>query len=527
MTRKTTLATAALIAAANAANAQPFVLQHGEARESLEYGTDLTRLANGNFAYTGGLADPDLQPVRAGYTVTAAPDGTPLASWITVDPDAITNPGLAIRQDPNDGRFIILQNGNIFTANPDDLVLLKLDPAADAINWQWRYRGSNPTQAAIGMELTPETGFIAHTIESGLVPQTPALLRFANNTGLPLFHNQYLPVNVPAADATFVDVTLNPDTGDVFAVGTIDVDEPDTLLPGRDILIARFDSAGNPIWFRAYDAPPPGDPTTFTTFDGVGIELDQNGDPIVTANANTQGRPTAVFHLTVNDTDGAPINGRFLIADGGPLEAARSSLEPLNQQSALIAGRLTTPSGVDVPALWAVDNNSLALNWFWAGKADSAAALSAIATADLVYATGQIDPAGRPTIGGTADALFTSLTTAGQGLCPIIPDLIQPEAPVNSLAFEVETIQLPQPNEAGLDLLRGEPVELRACDTPNPCPGDTDGDGVVGLPDLLTVLANFGNAVPGGPADGDFNNNGTVDLTDLLLVLSNFGTVCP
>jgi hypothetical protein len=54
-------------------------------------------------------------------------------------------------------------------------------------------------------------------------------------------------------------------------------------------------------------------------------------------------------------------------------------------------------------------------------------------------------------------------------------------------------------------------------------PGDTDGDGVVDLEDLLTVLGNFGAAVGGGAADGDLDGSGVVDLADLLEVLSNFG----
>jgi len=68
-------------------------------------------------------------------------------------------------------------------------------------------------------------------------------------------------------------------------------------------------------------------------------------------------------------------------------------------------------------------------------------------------------------------------------------------------------------------------------DTAQPCPGDTNNDQSVGLDDLLTVLSNFGNAVPGGPADGDVDPpnapDGTVGLDDLLLVLSNFGNTCP
>lgn len=58
-----------------------------------------------------------------------------------------------------------------------------------------------------------------------------------------------------------------------------------------------------------------------------------------------------------------------------------------------------------------------------------------------------------------------------------------------------------------------------------PCP-DADGDGVVGLGDLLAVLGGFGAAVGGGAADGDFDGDGLVGLEDLLAVLGAFGEPC-
>ena len=54
------------------------------------------------------------------------------------------------------------------------------------------------------------------------------------------------------------------------------------------------------------------------------------------------------------------------------------------------------------------------------------------------------------------------------------------------------------------------------------CPGDFDADGVVGLSDLLAILANWGSDSPlhdVAPAGGD----GTIDLNDLLVILANWG----
>ncbi|MEE9297106.1 MAG: M12 family metallo-peptidase [Phycisphaerae bacterium] len=58
---------------------------------------------------------------------------------------------------------------------------------------------------------------------------------------------------------------------------------------------------------------------------------------------------------------------------------------------------------------------------------------------------------------------------------------------------------------------------------PSTCPWDLSGDGDVGVPDLLTLLAAWGTA-PGGPPD--FNNDGDVGVPDLLELLANWGP-CP
>ncbi|MCH2139444.1 MAG: autotransporter adhesin family protein [Phycisphaerales bacterium] len=54
----------------------------------------------------------------------------------------------------------------------------------------------------------------------------------------------------------------------------------------------------------------------------------------------------------------------------------------------------------------------------------------------------------------------------------------------------------------------------------DPCPGDSDGNGVVNIDDLLTVIGNFACQ---GECDGDVDDNGSVDIDDLLMVIGNFG----
>ena len=58
---------------------------------------------------------------------------------------------------------------------------------------------------------------------------------------------------------------------------------------------------------------------------------------------------------------------------------------------------------------------------------------------------------------------------------------------------------------------------------PGKCPWDLDGNGSVGILDLLALLAAWGSD-PAGPPD--FDGDGTVGIIDLLTLLANWGP-CP
>ncbi|MCH1575644.1 MAG: hypothetical protein L7S67_05175 [Flavobacteriales bacterium] len=58
----------------------------------------------------------------------------------------------------------------------------------------------------------------------------------------------------------------------------------------------------------------------------------------------------------------------------------------------------------------------------------------------------------------------------------------------------------------------------------SPCPADLDGNGQIGAPDLLMVLAEFGCLQNCGIADIDGNDQ--VDVGDALLFLADYGTAC-
>ena len=55
------------------------------------------------------------------------------------------------------------------------------------------------------------------------------------------------------------------------------------------------------------------------------------------------------------------------------------------------------------------------------------------------------------------------------------------------------------------------------------CPGDVDGDGTVGVADILGVLSEFGCEAN---CNVDLDDDGQVGVSDVLEVLSQFGELC-
>jgi hypothetical protein len=57
-----------------------------------------------------------------------------------------------------------------------------------------------------------------------------------------------------------------------------------------------------------------------------------------------------------------------------------------------------------------------------------------------------------------------------------------------------------------------------------PCLGDADGNGVVNIDDLLSVIGEFNNDCEAGdPCTSDFDGNGVINIDDLLIVIGAFG----
>ena len=73
---------------------------------------------------------------------------------------------------------------------------------------------------------------------------------------------------------------------------------------------------------------------------------------------------------------------------------------------------------------------------------------------------------------------------------------------------------------SGADGTVGTYIVDVSCNEPPACPGDADGDDIVGITDFLLVLAAWGTD-PGGPPD--FDGDGDVGINDFLFVLAHWG----
>ena len=54
---------------------------------------------------------------------------------------------------------------------------------------------------------------------------------------------------------------------------------------------------------------------------------------------------------------------------------------------------------------------------------------------------------------------------------------------------------------------------------PNPCTADVDGDGVVGVNDLLALIGGWGS----NDSTLDLDGSGSVDVADILLLIAAWG----
>ena len=511
--------TAALIVlTSGTAFAQPFVHNIAEPIDAREQANDLEILTDGQVAFVGTIDRRSQDFRRDGWVVVNRPDGTPINSWIIEDNDTNEDVLLSCFEDRSDKDLIVLQQGvRGFNPAANDLVLFKIDPATGALAYQWRYQGDNAFQN-LGMERDGDTGLIASSILSAQGASQCTLLRFRNFTGLPIFHRRYTPVDFPAFNLRFFDVAHHPDTGDIFAVGQVDLDLP-PYSPGSEILVARFDSSGNPIWFCAYE-PFRADTPEPNAAIGVSIEINSERNPVITARQQDDQFGATSVHMVIDRITAIPSAFSAISIENSGITPAVSSLERLSDGTMLVSGERTGVDGQLAPAMWDFDELFTVHNWMYIPDVVSGAGYSAIPQSDeRVLLAGRVTPNQGP-VGGFSDALLARTASDGLGLCDISPDVREVPISVRFIQFGVQTNTLEVPNQAGLEVIAGEPIHKLACE---PCPADLNGDGVLNFFDVSAFLSAFNAMNP----IADFDGNGLFNFFDVSAFLSAYNAGCP
>lgn len=506
--------------AASAAVAQPFVHHIGEPQPARELSNDLTILSTREIASVGSIAFDVANAITHGYLVVNDPDGDPLNSFIIVDPDAQRHPLIAAREDPADKKLIVLQD-SVLSPGPlgTDLVLFKIDPFTGVIGYQLRYDDAAHARN-LGMELDGQTGLVAASVFNTAGVTQATLLRYRNASGMPIFHFRYAPLDFPAFNARFFDVAVDDDSGDIFAVGSVQLDIP-TFNPDSELLIARFTAAGIPIWFRAYEIRVANTDEAGAA-EGASIELTAAGRVAVTARVADPTFGPLSAHIVVDPLAGVPLAAAALTNPQAAIDPAFSSLELRPDGSMLISGTLFDVTGRPNPAIWTFDAGTAAFDWAWVPDVQDGAGHSAIPQDNRGPLLGGIVFPLLGPIGGLRDVLLARTQPDGTGLCPKTPDLRDLDVDITSVNFLVTPVDLPPPEQAGIAATTGDPVRRFACRL---CPADLAPPfGVLNFFDLAAYIALYNAMDPAADLAPPF---GVWNFFDLAAYIALYNAGCP
>lgn len=119
--------------------------------------------------------------------------------------------------------------------------------------------------------------------------------------------------------------------------------------------------------------------------------------------------------------------------------------------------------------------------------------------------------------GGSTWPTVIAAATVDDGLFSwTVPDIYTQNAKVRVVARDNQ-------GNTGFD---ASPIGFAINAQPPACPGDADGDGLVGLSDIAAVITGWGQMVPEGTM-GDLDGDGLVGLSDISVVNNNWGATCP
>tara|TARA_R110000782_G_scaffold19101_4_gene52007 strand:- start:22018 stop:23574 length:1557 start_codon:yes stop_codon:yes gene_type:complete len=517
---KTAIQLIALAGSVPAALAQPFVHNIGEPTQSRELCNDLTILSGDEIASVGSISFDTANLTIDGYVLVADPDGDALVSWIVEDPDAQRHPLIAAREDPDDKQLIVLEDAVLSPSPIDtDLILFKIDPFTGVLGYQIRYddaaNGRN-----LGMELDGQTGLVAASVYSTAGDTQPTLLRFRNASGMPVFHFRYATLDFPAFNARFFDVAVDPDSGDIFAVGSVLLDVP-TFTPESELLVARFTAAGIPIWFNAYEIRVENNDDAGPT-EGASIEFTAAGLVAVTARVGDPNFGPLSAHLVLDPLAGAPTAAAALANPQAAIDPATSSLELRPDGTMLVSGTLSDVTGRPFPAMWTFDAGTAAFNWAWVPDVEDGAGHSAIPQGPRGPLLGGIVFPPLGPIGGLRDVLLARTPPSGDGLCPKTPDLRELDVNLARLSFPVIPIEMPDPSQAGLAATPGDPVRRFVCRL---CPADLAPPfGVLNFFDIAAYIALYNAMDPAADLAPPF---GVWNFFDIAEYIAQYNAGCP
>ena len=494
------------------ASAQPFVHSITEPGDQYEAANDLAVLTSQDIAFVGRFRRDVKLPGQDGWIVVHRPNGIPFLSWVIEDPDKEGNPLVATFEDPVDKNLIVLEGGLIssFPNDVADLVLFKIDPFSGALSYQWRYPGYD-SGIPIGMERDGDTGLVAASLLNSPGITQATLLRFRNADGLPIFHNRYLPLDEQIFSTAFYDIAISPESGDIFAVGIAKIDS-DQFSVFAKILIARFDPAGNPIWFSLYEPVVQG--TNTTNAFGYSIAINSENNPFVVSTVSSSLTSSLVVPLVVDGNTGAPIVSSSLQIENHSVVSAASSLEQLPNGDMLTGGAWTDPMFFSASAsLWSFDELTAQLQWDYT-REDQFGRTSTVMpdpNGGLLFA-GYGIPTTAPV--GFEDALLTRTGNNGNGLCERVTEFRSPEVSFIRVPFQVKPIALQEPNNAGIEAIAGTPVLTVNCEV---CRPDLNMDGSLDFFDISFLLMNM----------VDYNGDTVFDFFDISAYLMDFSAGCP
>jgi hypothetical protein len=124
----------------------------------------------------------------------------------------------------------------------------------------------------------------------------------------------------------------------------------------------------------------------------------------------------------------------------------------------------------------------------------------------------------------TKIALYGSSCPAGPGLALACND--DGGGNASSVSIPVTAFQLYRIRIGSADGSTGSgTVTLELGPVDEPCPGDTNGDNVVDIDDIVNVVLDFGT--DGTDNGGDVDMSGLTDIDDIVFVVLNFGNTCP